>query len=434
MAPRLQEGIYHAPGVRPGAAYGILFLQATGGATAERVGGAVRDLWAVYQGLKQGDVPDLPGQTVPSGNLTCLLGYGVNAFELPGARRQVPDELQQFGRFRSPLTSGGGPLLLGSGQVYADDVRKNPATEILAVQFIADTQFAVNRAVIETWKLLQDQSLSQEGGVLSVAGFFQGFQRDDHRSWIDFHDGTSNLPSDQREGVIPVKEVSAGNDQWTVGGTYMVYLRTPVDLPAWRRLSRSQQELQVGRDKLSGCPLIPRAAGTTPAAGCPVTGTSGVSEPGNESFFEPEDVPRPSPLGMSHVQRVNHHVQPTDDRNSLRVFRQGYEFLEQTESAPGFRAGLNFVSFQDTPERLFRIMTQEGWLGRTNFGGDPDQPLAGMSRLLTTRAAGVYLVPPVVGTEIFPGSSVFMPRPRGRSTPASSSTHSRVGRATRRES
>jgi len=391
-------------------------------------------LWAVYQGLKQGDIPDLPGQRVPPGNLTCLLGYGVKAFELAGARRAVPDELQQFGRFRSPLTSGGGPLLLGSGQVYADDVRKNPATEILAVQFVADTQFAVNRAVVETWKLLQDQSRSQEGGVLSVAGFFQGFQRDDHRSWIDFHDGTSNLPSDQRQGVIVVKGMPAGNDQWTVGGTYMVYLRTPVDLPAWRRLSRSQQELQVGRDKLSGCPLIPSGAGTTPATGCPAMGTVGVNEPGNESFFEPEDVPRPSLLGMSHVQRVNQHITPPDDRNSLRIFRQGYEFLEQSESVPGFRAGLNFVSFQDSPERLFRIMTQPGWLGRTNFGGDPDQPLPGMSRLLTTRAAGVYLIPPVVGTEIFPGSSVFMPRPRGGSAPTSSSTRSRSSRASRRRS
>lgn len=434
MPPQLQEGIYHAPGVRPGPAYGILFLQAASEAMAERVGVAVQQLWEMYQGLKGGNVPDLPGQPVPSGNLTCLLGYGVKAFELSGARRDIPAELQQFGRFRSPLTSGGGPLLLGSGQVYADDIRKNPATEILAVQFIADTQLAVNRAIIETWKLLHDQSLSQEGGVLSVAGFLQGFQRDDHRSWIDFHDGTSNLPSDEREEVIVIKDESAGNDQWTIGGTYMVYVRIGVDLPAWRRLSRSQQELQVGRDKLSGCPLIPNGTGAAPSAGCPVAGTAGVAAPGNEAFFEPEDVPRPSPLGMSHVQRVNHHIQPIEDRNSLRIFRQGYEFLEQTETAPGFRAGLNFVSFQDTPERVFRILTQEGWLGRTNFSGDPDDPLPGMTRLLTTRAAGVYLVPPVVGTEVFPGSSVFMPRPRGRSTTTGSPTRSRGSRTRGRRS
>ena len=76
MPPQLQEGIYHAPGVRPGPAYGILFLQAASEATAMPVGVAVQQLWEMYQGLKHGSVPDLPGKPVPSGNLTCLLGYG----------------------------------------------------------------------------------------------------------------------------------------------------------------------------------------------------------------------------------------------------------------------------------------------------------------------------------------------------------------------
>lgn len=408
MPPHLQEGIYHEPGVRPGPAFGIVFLQLANEVPISRVGNAVKALWELYQGLKRGEVLDLPGQRVPHGNLTCLLGYGVKVFDLTGVQRRAPAELQQFGRFRQPLTSGGGPLLLGSGQVYADDLRKNTATEILAFQFIADTQLAVNRAIVETWKLLHDQSQSSDGSVLSVAGFFQGFQRDDHRSWIDFHDGISNLPSDRREEAIVVKETSAGNEQWTVGGTYMVYIRTAVDLTVWRRLTRLQQEILVGRDKLSGCPLTSGdMTGTTSVAGCPVIGTSGIHEPGNDAFFEPEEVQGPSLLRISHVQRVNHHRQDFDARDSLRIFRQGYEFLEQTESAPGFRVGLNFVSFQDTPERLFRILTQEGWLGRTNFGGDPALPLPGTDRLLTTRAAGVFFVPPVISGEVFPGSSIF---------------------------
>jgi deferrochelatase/peroxidase EfeB len=113
-------------------------------------------------------------------------------------------------------------------------------------------------------------------------------------------------------------------------------------------------------------------------------------------------------LRQSHVQRANHHVKPASDRNSLRIFRQGYEFLEPLGVAPGFRAGLNFVSFQDTPERLLRILTQDSWLGGTNFGGDPDNPLSGMDRLLTVRAGGVFLAPPVTDEERFPGSSIFL--------------------------
>lgn len=411
MTRQLQEGIYYERGARPAPAFGIVFLEAGTDVDAEAVGITLLALWEVYAGLKRGMVPDLPGQTVPAGNLTCLLGYGIKAFELAGARRRPPDELSRFGRFRSPLTSGGGSVLLGSGQVYGDDVRKNPATEIVAVQFVADTELAVNRAIVETWKFLHDRA--SQGRVLNIAAFFRGFQRDDHRSWIDFHDGVSNLRSDERYGVIAVKEDVPQRDAWTIGGTYMAYMRVAVDLQVWRVLNRSRQEALVGRDKLTGCALEVTPNGVAPVARCPVAGTVSISDSGNEMFHEPPDV-RSFPIGVSHVQRVNHHITPSEDRNSLRIYRQGYEFLESTEHSPGFRVGLNFVSFQDTPERLFRMLTQDGWLGRTNFGGDPDRPIAGEGRLLETRAAGIFFVPPVVGTEKFPGSSIFVPRSRGR--------------------
>ena len=114
----------------------------------------------------------------------------------------------------------------------------------------------------------------------------------------------------------------------------------------------------------------------------------------------------------SHVQRANHHVEPASAPNSLRVFRQGYEFMEAIDRAPGFEVGLNFVSFQDTPERLFRMLTQQGWLGRVNFGGhepgDLVDPGASGSQLLSVRAAAVYVVPPVVDGEPFPGAGIFL--------------------------
>jgi deferrochelatase/peroxidase EfeB len=127
----------------------------------------------------------------------------------------------------------------------------------------------------------------------------------------------------------------------------------------------------------------------------------------NEVFCEPPTVANER-VNQSHVQRANHYVVPPTDRNSLRIFRQGYEFLEPVDLAPGFRAGLSFVSFQDTPQRLFRILTQDTWLGQTNFGGDPATPLPGIDRFLTVRAGGVYLVPPVVDDELFPGSGILI--------------------------
>jgi hypothetical protein len=68
--------------------------------------------------------------------------------------------------------------------------------------------------------------------------------------------------------------------------------------------------------------------------------------------------------------------------------------------------GLNFVSFQDTPQRVTRLLTWERWLVGTNFGGS-ENPLPGVDKLLSVRAAAIFLVPPVDENEYFPGESIF---------------------------
>ena len=409
MASKLQEGIYHAPKARPGKFFIILFLRAKQGYSARQVGDSFLKLWNMYQELKRGNVNDLPGYAVPSGDLTILVGYGPNVFKLADVRRPLPSDLGSQNQFRSPLPTGGGLLLRNAGLMYADDIRINLATEEIAVQFIAETQLATNRAVVETWKAIQD-IIDPETGLapLLLTSFYTGFQRDDGRSWLDFHDGLSNMKSEEREKAICIKPTPIPEEQWTVGGTYLTFLKIGIDLSIWRRLNRQQQEILVGRDKLSGCSLASIDQDGKPIiiASCPVTGTKDIFESANEQFRETSDV-SDQMLRQSHVHRANKHVEPIKDRNSLRIFRQGYEFLEPTESAPGFITGLNFVSFQDTPERLRRMLTQEGWLGRINFGGDLDNQLLGMNRLLTVRSAGIFLVPPVVEEEVFPGASIF---------------------------
>ena len=63
--------------------------------------------------------------------------------------------------------------------------------------------------------------------------------------------------------------------------------------------------------------------------------------------------------------------------------------------------GLNFVSFQDHPDRLFTILKNEGWLGGTNFGGSPGP------ELLSALAAAVFFCPARDDAELFPGASIF---------------------------
>lgn len=405
---RLQEGIYHAPGSRPGKFFALIFLRVTAGCDARAVGELLAELWQLYAGLAQGRVPDLDPAVVPhdEDNLKLLIGFGPKAFELPGIAVEKPHGLASERLFLSPRPSGGGPLLINAGLEYAPEVRANLATEEICVQVTGDTKLAVDRTIVETWKLLSDRADPQTGvAELETTTFYLGFQRPDRRSWIDFHDGLSNMRSAEREAAIAIDR--GKEEPWCVGGTYLAFLRLALDLPAWRRLSRVEQELLVGRDKLSGCPLVSTEAGAPVAApGCPVTSTEIWEEPNDPQFAEPRGSADPA-IAMSHVQRANHHVQPASDPGSRRIFRQGYEFLEWKEGAPGFRLGLNFVSFQDTTERLLGMLTLKDWLGGVNFGGDPERQPTGMASLLSIYAGAVFLVPPQRNGERFPGAAAF---------------------------
>lgn len=412
MSGRLQEGIYFAPKTRPGKFFALLFLRAAPGCDAGAAGRALGGLWETYQALKQGRLRDLDGVQLPTDDdhMTVLLGMGRKAFELPGVGLPQPEGLGDEYLFRSANPAGGGPLLRGSGLSYAADVRANMATEEFCVQVVADTKLATDRAIVETWKLLADSTDPGLGTApLQLTTFYLGFQRNDHRSWIDFHDGLSNLRSEDRASVIAIE---AGTDQeWAVGGTYLAFLRLAVDLPAWRALDRRDQELAVGRDKLTGCPLT-EMDGDRPVIdpGCPVAGTEIWQSPNDPRFAEPPSVDDPL-LRRSHVQRANHHQKPASDPGTRRIFRQGYEFLEWAPAAPGFRAGLNFVSFQDTPARLLQMLTAGGWLGGVNFGGD-EEHRSELAGLLSVYAAAVYFVPPVGAGEPYPGAPALVAEAR----------------------
>src|SRR5262245_14525828 len=77
----LQEGIYHAPGRRPGRHLALMFVRAADGADAATVAAALADLWDMYGGLRAGRMRDLDGVALPAeeDQTTVLLGFGRNA-------------------------------------------------------------------------------------------------------------------------------------------------------------------------------------------------------------------------------------------------------------------------------------------------------------------------------------------------------------------
>lgn len=364
----LQDGIYWDIGARPGKHFSMVLLRIRPGAAAAEIGSALGAVWRCCAELGRGIAPRLGAEApVPAGELSVLVGYGPDVFAAPGVTAAAPEALGPHQQFLAPRPGGHSRLLYGSGLRYATDVEVNPGGQGVCLQFIANSELAVHRAVVESGLAISSAAPAGAPPALSIAAVLGGFQRDDRRSWIDFHDGLSNLESGaERWQTIAVKPETAGADAWTVGGTYLAFLRIAIDLEVWRTLSLRGQEALIGRTRGTG-ELLPHAVD-------------------------------------SHVQRVNHHRLPVERVDSRRLYRQGYDFFEPSAAPPGFRVGLNFVSFQDDPARLLHILTQPGWMGGVSFGG-PDG--AATPDFLSVRAAGVFWVPPAASGEPFPGAALL---------------------------
>lgn len=265
----------------------------------------------------------------------------------------------------------------------------------MALQFTGPTQAAVSATAVEVWKIIHDEQLP-----LTPIASFGGFSRPDRRGWLDFHDGVSNMDSRERPRAI---EASA--PQWMTGGTYMSFLRILVNLKTWRTLSRSEQELVVGRDRLTGAALADveeDASGKPIPIPRPFHGEDASAQERAEWRDPPETLHRL--LEASHVHRVNQTRASAGAPGALRIFRQGYEFLEDI-SAGGPILGLNFVSFQSDLRVIHHILHLPGWLGDANFGGPRAEGEAAPPSFLTLQAAGFYAIPPrdegLAGADVF---------------------------------
>jgi Dyp-type peroxidase family len=438
LGGQLQTGIYYGkkshntkPGhsskngrLPPNSSFAILFLRASQNSSATQVEESLGRLWQMYQGLERGKIYDLPNCHVPSDGLSILIAYGPDIFRLSGVRKKIPDAMKD----RQFLPAEGGkPILKGSGIRFAKDIHENlGGSEHVALQFVANTQLATYRAIVETWKHLHDYHMEEP---LRLTKFYTGFRRDDMRSWLGFHDEISNMKNaKEREQAIAIDVINNNlghKDFWTKNGTYLAFLRIEINLNIWQRIGRKDQELMIGRDKLNGYPLI-----GVDKNGNPIPYKLNASNnPRRLIAYDPKFRDHPDyfkkpvvsdkfkskidieasfrALNQSHIGRTR-HIDRVDSKypTSRRIFRQGFEFFEHLDNNPvkPFRIGLNFTSFQNDPSRLFFILTDPNWLGNANFGGDSN--IQGIDRLFSVVAGGVFFVPPV--EEPFPGANIFI--------------------------
>ena len=237
--------------------FALVFLEAREGAIAERIGKDLACLWKMYDSLKKGLISNLPKCRVPTGNLDILIGYGPRIFSIKGAKKSIPNDMRDMQFSRSDI--GDEPICLNSGIRFAKDIHENLGlSEHVILQFTSETQLATYRAIVQTWRFFSGESKREIS--LKLTRFKTGFQRDDGRSWLGFHDPISNLRDPtERIGVIAINKKwnrLMPTDQWTQHGTYLAFLKIVINLEIWEQLDRREQELAIGRDKVSGRPIL----------------------------------------------------------------------------------------------------------------------------------------------------------------------------------
>jgi deferrochelatase/peroxidase EfeB len=414
MEGTLQEGIYYNR--PPGNSFCLIFLRISKSVRSSELAKDLSELWALYGELKRGKTKDLPINSKHSyhGNLSVLLGYGPKIFDgiVSGIKKNKPKDFIQEKGFKGPNILGGEPIVGGTSINFSKNIVKNHAVdEHIIIQFIADAEMFTNRAVVETWKHINNRK------ILNISKFYTGFKRMDQRGWLGFHEGIANINPNERLEAISINNSVSNQDKWLINGTYMAFIRFEIDLEKWVKQSLSEQELIIGRKKLTGCPITGVDKNGNPISdpNCPMPGTAEVIDEGNEQFrqhpkLDEKDFHRygkDKSLSTSHIYRVHKpNIHPPSDYRSFRIFRQGYEFLESIEKYPGFQAGLNFVSFQNNPQKVMKILSLPEWLGRSiNTAYSKNTSI--LETFTTAQAAGIYLIPPFNKNELFPGNMLL---------------------------
>ena len=425
----LQDGIYYTKGSRPGQSMGIIFLRTNKSSRALEIGETIKRIWNTCNNLKKGILKDFKDNNISHPDsyrdLTILIGYSPKIFDLQGAFRKKPILFQEGLVFSEPMM-GSSPIYTGSDLQYHEDVTENHASnDDIIIQFIAESSFITNQCIVEVWHELSESR--NDAKNISLTKFYDGFRRSDNRNWMGFHDGLSNIKSEERKDVISINQSQVGpGDNWMVDGTFMAFIRIYVDLAKWWQVSRDQQEIMVGRDKVSGCPVtgINETTGKIiTMKGCPSPGTKEVTDEGNEIFrnhpkYGFQQLPpgvSDETLKFSHVGEMSRFTKDhVEQKLKYGIFRQGYEFLERIEAYPGLRAGLNFISFQDDPRRLFNTITNANMQTNNLKTSWTKESHVNPARLkinsyFRVAAAGIFFIPPRISDEIFPGSSIFFP-------------------------
>lgn len=183
--------------------------------------------------------------------------------------------------------------------------------------------------------------------------------QDTPRNLMGFKDGTNNIRAEDTEALDEFVWTGDEAPEWLRGGTYLVARRIRMLIEVWDRATLADQELTIGRQKLSGAPLG-----------------------GGEEFDTPDLAAR---AGGDPVIPADAHIRlSAPDEAGTRILRRGYSFTDGFDEVTAqLDAGLFFISFQRDPEQFATI--------QRNLGSDA------LNEYIRHTSSGVFAVPPGAG-------------------------------------
>ena len=304
--------------------------------------------------------PDDTGETfglLPS-RLTITFGFGPGLFELAGEDRyglatQRPDQLREL------------PAL------PFEDLESRRSGGDVCIQACSDDPQVAFHAV---------HNLTRIGRGLSLLRYLQlGFGRtatttrgqSTPRNLMGLKDGTNNIRAEDTEAMDEFVWAGSEAPAWLRGGSYLVARRIRMLLEVWDRASLGDQELTIGRQKLSGAPL------------------------GASSEFDPVDLEAKNSDGLPTVP-IDAHVRlaAPATNGGAKMLRRGYSFSDGIDQELGqLDAGLFFISFHRDPAEFVRVAQ--------NLAGD------GLNEYIVTNGSSLFAVPPGAREGGFVGESLL---------------------------
>jgi deferrochelatase/peroxidase EfeB len=311
---------------------------------------------ALFGPTGEGPTPDsgIVGPRVDPDSLTVTVGLGASLFDgRYGLGRRKPTGLKPMPTFPDDA--------LVEAECHGDVLLQLCAnTEETLLHALRDISRETRGALGPRWKI---------EGFLPASGRESGAGR----NLLGFKDGTSNPDVGNEKTMAELVWTGREEPAWARGGTYAALriIRNRVEF--WDRVSLSEQELMIGRDKARGAPLGKDRE---------------LADPDYASDPDGKRIPLDAHIRLARPRT------PADEAS--RILRRSYNYSRGYDEADQLDMGLVFVSFQRDLEAQFEAVQKR-------LEGEP------LVDYVVPTGGGYFFLPPGArGSQDWVGSALFV--------------------------